>query len=190
MLWRDSCSVGNFLSEYASWSESGMAWRKVVRKTCAFTCALQCEDQWGQWTWLGLPSLGLSLLFSCHSPPPSLLMLLSCKGTVYFPRAFCSTREKELFRPRVPQCNAVLQQGRIVAKFPLFGSFGWKDRLCNLAVIQCILQKEKNLTIHIPSWKILPYRVQGYPIAMLERLWYAHPLHDKKPTSYPTQTNW
>ena len=127
----------------------------------------------------------------CYSPLP-LLLLLSCKGTVYFPRAFCSTREKELFRPRVPQCNAVLQQGRIVAKFPLFGSFRWKDRLCNLAVIQCILQKEKNLTIHIPSWKILPYRVQGYPIAMLERLWYAHPLHDKKPTSYPmpTQTNW
>ena len=133
-----------------------------------------------------LSFIRLSLLFS------PLLMLLSCKGTVYFPRAFCSTREKELFRPRVPQCNAVLQQGRIVAKFPLFGSFGWKDRLCNLAVIQCILQKEKNLTIHIPSWKILPYRVQGYPIAMLERLWYAHPLHDKKPTSYPmpTQTNW
>ena len=44
------------------------------------------------------------------------LLLLSCKGTVYFPRAFCSTRE--LFHPRVPQCNA--------APLQMF-SLGWKN---------------------------------------------------------------
>ena len=81
---------------YASWPDLRVAWRRELRRLM-LSLAMRSVN-------LNRPSF-LLLDCPCYSPLP-LLPLLSCKGTVYFPRAFCSTRE--LFRPRVPQCNAAL----------------------------------------------------------------------------------
>ena len=78
---RDLCPVGYFLSEYASWSQSGS-------DEAGLMLSLAHSMEWGHWTWLGLPSM--SLLFSITSSVAAVMQRDSLfpTGALFNQRAF------------------------------------------------------------------------------------------------------